>query len=247
MIRGESGEGRRRITRLSSYEIVSQIRMGAISQTNVNFVGSHCGISVGEDGPSQMGLEDIAMFRAIPNSTIFYPSDAVSTERAVELAAKTKGICFIRTTRPATPVLYSNDEIFKVGKAKVIRSFPRDRLLVISAGVTLHEALTAAEELDKVGINIRVIDLFTIKPIDVDMIVKNAREVGGKIITVEDHYLQGGIGEAVASAIAGEKSLTVKMLAVTETPRSGPSAVLLDNYGISSRNIIAAVHDILDY
>jgi len=233
--------------RLSSYEIVSQIRMGAISQTNVNFVGSHCGVSVGEDGPSQMGLEDIAMFRAIPNSTIFYPSDAVSTERAVELAAKTKGICFIRTTRPATPVLYSNDEIFKVGKAKIIKSFPRDRLLVISAGVTLHEALTAAEELDKIGINIRVLDLFTIKPIDVDMIVKNAREVGGKIITVEDHYPQGGIGEAVTSALAEQKSLTVKILAVTETPRSGPSTVLLDNYGISSRNIIAAVHDILDY
>ncbi|KAH0955266.1 hypothetical protein HN011_000220 [Eciton burchellii] len=224
-----------------------QIRMGAISQTNVNFVGSHCGISIGEDGPSQMGLEDIAMFRAIPDSTIFYPSDAVSTERAVEIAAKTKGICFIRTSRPPTAVLYSNDESFKIGEAKIIRSFPNDRILVIAAGVTLHEALSAADELDKIGINIRVMDLFTVKPLDVNMIVRNAREVGGKIITVEDHYPQGGIGEAVVSAIANQKNVTVvKRMAVSGMPRSGSSALLLDNYGISARNIIATVHEILD-
>jgi transketolase len=221
--------------------------MGAISQTNVNFVGSHCGISIGEDGPSQMGLEDIAMFRAIPDSTIFYPSDAVSTERAVEIAAKTKGICFIRTSRPPTAVLYSNDESFKIGEAKIIRSFPNDRILVIAAGVTLHEALSAADELDKIGINIRVMDLFTVKPLDVNMIVRNAREVGGKIITVEDHYPQGGIGETVVSAIANQKNVTVvKRMAVSGMPRSGSSALLLDNYGISARNIIATVHEILD-
>jgi len=220
--------------------------MGAVSQSNVNFVGSHCGISIGEDGPSQMGLEDIAMFRTIPNCTVFYPSDAVATERAVELAAKTKGICYIRTTRPATPVVYSNDESFAVGKAKVIRSFPKDRVLVIGAGVTLHEAILAADELDKIGIHIRVIDPFTIKPLDVDTILRNAKEVGGRIITVEDHYQEGGIGEAVSAALSHRKNVTVKKLAVTAIPRSGPSATLLDNYGINARNIVVAVHDMFD-
>ncbi|KAG5341174.1 TKTL2 protein, partial [Acromyrmex charruanus] len=224
-----------------------QIRMGAISQTNVNFVGSHCGISIGEDGPSQMGLEDIAMFRAVPGSTIFYPSDAVSTERAVELAANTKGICFIRTSRPATAVLYKNDETFAVGKAKVIKSSAKDQVLVIGAGVTLHEAIKAADELAKAGINIRVIDPFTIKPIDAQTIIKNAKEVGGRIVTVEDHYSEGGLGETVQSAVALERNVIVKKLAVPEVPRSGPPTVLLENYGISARNIVAAVQEIIKY
>lgn len=132
--------------------------MGAISQTNVNFVGSHCGVSIGEDGPSQMGLEDIAMFRTVPGSTVFYPSDAVSTERAAELAANTKGICFIRTSRPNTAVLYKNDEAFAIGKSKIVKSSPKDEVLVIGAGVTLHEAVAAAEELAKSGIHVRVMD-----------------------------------------------------------------------------------------
>jgi len=221
--------------------------MGAISQTNVNFVGSHCGVSIGEDGPSQMGLEDIAMFRAVPNSTIFYPSDAVSTERAVELAANTKGICFIRTSRPATAVLYKNDETFAVGKAKVIKSSAKDQVLVIGAGVTLHEAIKAADELAKAGINIRVIDPFTIKPIDAQTIIKNAKEVGGRIVTVEDHYSEGGLGETVQSAVALERNVIVKKLAVPEIPRSGPPTVLLENYGISARNIVAAVQEIVKY
>ncbi|KYM83076.1 Transketolase [Atta colombica] len=224
-----------------------QIRMGAISQTNVNFVGSHCGVSIGEDGPSQMGLEDIAMFRAVPNSTIFYPSDAVSTERAVELAANTKGICFIRTSRPATAVLYKNDETFAVGKAKVIKSSAKDQVLVIGAGVTLHEAIKAADELAKTEINIRVIDPFTIKPIDAQTIIKNAKEVGGRIVTVEDHYSEGGLGETVQSAVALERNVIVKKLAVPEVPRSGPPTVLLENYGISARNIVAAVQEIVKY
>lgn len=221
--------------------------MGAISQTNVNFVGSHCGVSIGEDGPSQMGLEDIAMFRTIPGSTIFYPSDAVSTERAVELAANTKGICFIRTSRPATAVFYNNDEPLEIGKAKVVKSSPKDQVLVIGAGVTLHEAIKAADELAKAGVNIRVIDPFTIKPIDEQTIIKNAKEVGGRIITVEDHYPQGGLGEAVQSAVSLEKNIIVKKLAVQDVPRSGPPAVLLNNYGISARNIVAAVQEILKY
>ncbi|XP_014475838.1 PREDICTED: transketolase-like protein 2 isoform X2 [Dinoponera quadriceps] len=224
-----------------------QIRMGAISQTNVNFVGSHCGVSIGEDGPSQMGLEDIAMFRSIPGSTVFYPSDAVSAERAVELAANTKGICFIRTSRPNTAILYNNDELLAIGKAKIIKSSAKDQVLVIGAGVTLHEAIKAADELAKAGISIRVMDPFTIKPIDAEAIVKNAKEVGGRIITVEDHYPQGGLGEAVASAVALERNVIVKILAVPTVPRSGPPTVLLDNFGISSRNILTAVRDILKY
>lgn len=219
--------------------------MGAISQSNVNFVGSHCGVSIGEDGPSQMGLEDIAMFRTIPGSTVFYPCDAVSTERAVELAANTKGICFIRTSRPATSVVYKNEETFAAGKAKVLRSTAKDQVLVIGAGVTLHEALKAADELTKAGINIRVIDPFTIKPLDAQTIIKNAKETGGKIITVEDHYPEGGLGEAVISAVSLERNIIVKKLAVPEVPRSGPPNVLIDNYGISARKITLAVQDIL--
>lgn len=222
-----------------------QIRMGAISQTNVNFVGSHCGVSIGEDGPSQMGLEDIAMFRTIPGSTVFYPSDAVSTERAIELAANTKGICFIRTSRPATAVIYENEEPFAVGKGKVVKSSPKDQVLVVGAGVTLYEALKAADELSKVGVNVRVIDPFTIKPLDAQLIVKNAKEVGGRIVTVEDHYAEGGVGEAVLSAVALERNVVVKKLAVTEVPRSGPPNVLLDKYGINASKIVVAVQEIL--
>ncbi|CAH1731749.1 transketolase-like protein 2 [Aphis gossypii] len=218
-----------------------QIRMGAISQTNVNFVGSHCGISIGEDGPSQMGLEDIALFRSIPGSTVFYPADAVSCERSIELAANTKGICFIRTSRPATAIIYKNEEVFEIGKAKVVKSSPSDKVLVIGAGVTLYEALNAAEDLEKSGINVRVIDPFTIKPLDAATIIKNAKECGGKIITVEDHYAEGGLGEAVLSAVAEERDIVVRKLAVTDIPRSGPANVLLDLFGISAKNVVAAV------
>lgn len=165
-----------------------QIRMGAVSQTNVNFVGSHCGVSIGEDGPSQMGLEDIALFRSIPGSTVFYPSDAVSCERAVELAANTKGVCFIRTSRPNTAVLYGNEDKFEIGQARVVRKSANDQVLLIGAGITLYEALAAAIELEKTGVHARVLDLFTVKPIDRDGIIRNAKECGGRIITIEDHY-----------------------------------------------------------
>lgn len=222
-----------------------QIRMGAISQTNVNFVGSHCGVSIGEDGPSQMGLEDIALFRSIPGSTVFYPSDAVSTERAVELAANTKGICFIRTSRPNTPILYKNDEVLQIGKAKILKKSVNDKVLVIGAGVTLHEAISAANELSRVSVNIRVLDPFTVKPLDSDAIIANAKECGGRILTVEDHYPEGGLGEAVLSAVAEEKNITVKKLAVKEVPRSGPPAVLLEKYGISAKHIVNAVQQLV--
>lgn len=222
-----------------------QIRMGAISQTNVNFVGSHCGVSIGEDGPSQMGLEDIAMFRTIPGSTVFYPSDAVSTERAVELAANTKGVCFIRTSRPNTAVIYDNNEPFQIGKAKVVKQSANDTVLLIGAGITLYEALNAATELEKSGVHCRVMDPFTVKPLDNEAIVQNAAQCGGRIVVVEDHYKQGGLGEAVLSAVAGQRNVVVKHLGVEEVPRSGPPTVLIDMFGISARCVVAAVNDIL--
>uniref|UniRef100_A0A8C9RHE1 transketolase n=2 Tax=Scleropages formosus TaxID=113540 RepID=A0A8C9RHE1_SCLFO len=222
-----------------------QLRMAAISQSNINLVGSHCGVSVGEDGPSQMALEDLAMFRAIPTCTIFYPCDAVSTERAVELAANTKGICFIRTTRPDTTVIYPAEEKFEVGCAKVVQQSENDKVTVIGAGVTLHEALAAAEELAIEGVNIRVIDPFTIKPLDNATIVSSAQATGGRIIVVEDHYKEGGLGEAVCSILTKECGIVVKTLAITTVPRSGKPQELLDLYGISAKAIVRAVKDVI--
>ncbi|XP_066527970.1 transketolase-like protein 2 [Hoplias malabaricus] len=218
-----------------------QIRMAAISQSNVNLVGSHCGVSIGEDGPSQMALEDIAMFRAVPTCTVFYPSDGVSTERAVELAANTKGICFIRTSRPDTQIIYEPKEKFEVGKAKVVRQSDTDQVTVIGAGVTLHEALSAHDQLAKEGVNIRVIDPFTIKPLDAETIVASALKTRGHIITVEDHYKEGGLGEAVLSAVGDVQNIVVHRLAVSGVPRSGKPQELLDMFGISAKCIVAAV------
>ncbi|XP_013790219.1 transketolase-like isoform X2 [Limulus polyphemus] len=222
-----------------------QLRMGAISQVNIKCVGSHAGISIGEDGPSQMALEDLAMFRTLPGATVFYPSEAVSAERACELAAQTQGICFIRTSRPATAVIYSNDEKFEVGKAKVVKQSDGDQVLVIGAGVTLHEALKAAESLAEQGINIRVLDPFTLKPIDKEAILENARECGGRIITVEDHYPEGGLGDAVGEVVSMERNIIQKRLAVRKIPRSGPSDVLLNMFGISAKCIEEAVKEIV--
>lgn len=219
------------------------LRMAAISQSNINCAGSHCGVSIGEDGPSQMALEDLAMFRAIPTATIFYPCDAVSTERAVELAAQTKGITFTRTSRPATTMVYPNEEVFEVGKAKVIsQNGTLDQALVIGAGVTLHEALRAADILAKDHqTHVRIMDPFTIKPIDQAAIIKNAKDVQMRVVVVEDHYPEGGIGEAVLSALAGHQVKFVH-LAVREVPRSGPPEVLLEKYGISAKDIVNAVN-----
>ncbi|XP_049885840.1 transketolase-like protein 2 [Pectinophora gossypiella] len=224
-----------------------QIRMGAISQSNINLAGSHCGVSIGEDGPSQMGLEDLALFRAVPTATVFYPSDAVSTERAVELAANTKGICYIRTSRPNTNILYANDEVFKVGQSKIVRESPKDKVLLIGAGVTLHEALTAADKLKEEGVDARVLDPFTIKPLDEAAIVKHARAVQGRVVIVEDHYQAGGLGEAVLSAVALERDIIVKHIYVKEVPRSGPPAALLDKYGISAPHVVAAAKALLKH
>jgi len=218
-----------------------QIRMGAISQTQLKMVGSHVGVSIGEDGPSQMALEDIAMFRAVKNCIVFYPSDAVSAERAVELCANTPNMCYIRTSRPATINLHANDAVFEVGKGKVVRESAKDTCLLIGAGITLHECLKAHESLAKENIHVRVFDPFCIEPIDVEGIIKNAKECGGNIVTVEDHYPQGGLGEAVSGAVSMEAGIRVKRLAVNGLPRSGPAAALIEMFGISSNHVIDAV------
>jgi transketolase len=216
-----------------------QIRMAGVSRSNVKFCGSHCGVSIGEDGPSQMGLEDLAMFRPVPGSVILYPSDAVSTERLVAEAARHRGICYIRTTRPKTPVLYSNGEDFPIGGSKIVRQSDKDRATVVAAGVTLNEALKAASKLEEEGILIRIIDAYSVKPIDAQTIVSAARATGGNVVVVEDHYEEGGLGDAVLGAV-GNQAKVIK-LAVREIPRSGPPEALLDKYGISSNHIVDAI------
>ncbi|KAF3860512.1 hypothetical protein F7725_000767 [Dissostichus mawsoni] len=219
-----------------------QIRMGAISQSNVNLVGSHCGVSIGEDGPSQMALEDLAIFRAIPTCTVFTPvMQFPQRELLSSQPTQRWGICFIRTSRPDNAVIYSPDEKFEVGIAKVVRQSDSDCVTVIGAGVTLHEALAAADMLASEGKNIRVIDPFTIKPLDAATIMASARATKGQIITVEDHYKEGGLGEAVLSAVGGEPGIVVTRLAVSGVPRSGKSTELLDMFGISAKHIANAV------
>ncbi|OFW40369.1 MAG: transketolase, partial [Acidobacteria bacterium RIFCSPLOWO2_12_FULL_67_14] len=219
------------------------VRMAAISGLNIKMAGSHAGVSIGEDGPSQMALEDLAMMRAQPNVAVLYPSDAVSTERLVERMAYHAGPVYMRTTRPKTAVLYGADEAFEIGGLKVLRQSGSDAATVIGAGVTVYEALQAHDELQKAGIRIRVIDLYSVQPVDAATLLTCARETQGRIITVEDHYAAGGIGDAVASAVASG-GFTVRRLAVAEIPRSGTPTELLDKYGISARCIVAAVREI---
>ena len=221
-----------------------QIRMAAVSQSNLKLCGSHAGVSIGEDGPSQMALEDFAMMRAIEGATILYPSDAVSTDRAVRLAASTKGIVYIRTTRPKTPVIYSDDDEFKVGLAKVVKQSANDKLTVVAGGVTLFEALAAYEDLSKEGIAVRVIDVFSVKPIDEAGLRAAGKETQGLILTVEDHSAGGGIGDAVASAVSPE-GIRVHELAIREVPRSGKPEELLAAYGIDRAAIVAKVKSLL--
>ena len=219
------------------------MRMSQYSNANIKFVGSHAGVSIGEDGPSQMGLEDIAMFRAILDSVVLYPSDAVSTERLVEEVAQQRGIIYLRTTRKDTPVIYDNDERFYIGGSKVLRASDRDTITVIAAGVTLHEALAAYEELKKEGIFIRVIDLYTIKPID-ERTLSDAVRSTKAIITVEDHFAEGGLGEAIKSALAAFP-IPIHSLAVRKMPKSGKPEELLDYEGISKKAIIQKVKELL--
>jgi transketolase len=221
-----------------------QIRMAAVTGANLKCVGSHVGVSIGEDGPSQMGLEDIAMFRALHGSTVLYPSDAVSAEYLVEEAIRTPGIVYLRTNRPATPVLYEGGDKFPVGGSKVLKSSAQDQVTVIGAGVTLHEALKAYDILQKERISIRVIDAYSVKPIDAATLAEAAKETKG-LVVVEDHWSEGGLGDAVLNALAGGISVPVRKLAVREMPGSGKPEELLDAAGISANHIVRAVKEIL--
>ena len=216
------------------------IRMAAISGVCIKYVGSHCGVSIGEDGPSQMGLEDLAMMRAIPNSVVLYPSDAVATERLVSAMPDLPGTTYLRTTRPATPVLYTNTEEFPIGGSKLLRSSANDVLTVVAAGVTLHEALAASEMLKSEGVAIRLIDAYSVKPIDAQGLLAAARQTNNTLLVVEDHYYDGGLGDAVLNAVAAH-AVKVHKLAVNGVPRSGASAELLDAFGISAQHIVAHV------
>jgi len=216
------------------------IRMAAISNLNIKMAGSHAGVSIGEDGPSQMALEDLAMMRAQPNIAVLYPCDAVSTDRLVEAMASHPGPAYMRTSRPKTPVIYGPEETFPIGGLKVLRHSPSDQATVIGAGITVVEALRAHDELAAKNVHIRVIDLYSVQPVDAAALLRSARDTNGRVITVEDHYAAGGIGDAVAAAIAAG-GFTVQRLAVREIPRSGTPEQLIDHYGLSSRHIVAAV------
>lgn len=216
-----------------------QIRMSQYSQANIKFVGSHAGVSIGEDGPSQMGLEDIAMFRSILSSAVLHPCDAVSTERLVEAAITHAGIVYIRTLRQSTPVIYPNEELFPIGGSKVLRQSDDDRVTVVAAGATVHEALKAYGELMQHGISVRVIDAYSIKPID-GATLREAAEATGVLVTVEDHYPAGGLGEAVLDALA-ENPVPVWRLAVRKTPVSGKGDELRNFEEISARAIVDLV------
>ena len=217
-----------------------QIRVAGISSANLKLVGSHVGVSIGEDGPSQMGLEDIAMMRAIVGSTVVYASDAVCAEKLMDQMAAHKGICFLRTSRPKTPVLYNNDEAFPIGGAKVLRQSPEDKVTVVAAGVTLYEALKAADALKAEGIGITVIDAYSIKPLGKDVIKAAAKKTKNLVVTVEDHYAEGGLGDAVAGELSAD-GVKVHKLAVRELPRSGKAEELLAKYGIDAAAIAQKV------
>jgi len=223
-----------------------QVRMAAVSRASIKLCGSHCGVSIGEDGPSQMGLEDLAMFRAIPGAVVFYPSDGISAERLTEIAARIPGITYIRTSRPKTPNLYSLQEEFPVPGFKVLKQSANDAVTIVAAGITLHESLKAYEQLKAKGIFARVIDLHCVKPLDGAQLGAEVRAGKGKLVTVEDHYHEGGIGEAVLGALGDANAWPsrVKRLAVEKVPHSGKQDELLDKFGISARHIVAAVESL---
>jgi transketolase len=223
------------------------IRMASISRANLRLCGSHAGVSIGEDGPSQMALEDLAMMRAVHGSTVLHPSDANQTAKLVAEMADTDGISFLRTLRPSTPVIYGPDEEFPIGGSKVVRSSDDDRVTVVAAGITVHNAIDACERLQGEGTNVRLIDAYSVKPIDADAIREAVRVTGGNLVVVEDHWPEGGLGEAVLSALAGDdaEGLRFEHLAVNIMPRSGSPDELMDAAGISANHIADAVRGLL--
>jgi transketolase len=223
------------------------IRMAAISGANIRLSGSHAGVSIGEDGPSQMALEDLAMMRAVHGSTVLHPSDANQTAKLVATMADTKGISFLRTLRPSTPVIYGPDEEFPIGGSKVVRSSDDDRVTVVAAGITVHNAIEACEQLQQEGTNVRLIDAYSVKPIDAATVQEAVRSTGGRLVVAEDHWPEGGLGEAVLSALAedGLKDLRFEHLAVNIMPGSGSPDELMDAAGISANHIADAVRRLL--
>ena len=223
------------------------IRMAAVSRANIRLCGSHAGVSIGEDGPSQMGLEDLAALRAVHGSTVLYPSDANQTAKLVAAMADLDGIAYLRTTRAATAVIYATDEEFPVGGSKVVRSSDDDEVTIIGAGITLHEALKAADALGEEGVSARVIDLYSVKPVDVETLRAAAEATGGRFVTAEDHWPEGGLGEAVLSAFAdADESPRVIQLAVHEMPTSGKPEELLATAGIDAEHIAAAARRLVE-
>jgi transketolase len=222
------------------------VRMAAVSRATLALCGSHAGVSIGEDGPSQMGLEDIAAFRAIHGSTVLHPCDANQTARLVAAMAETDGISYLRTLRPATPVLYAPDEAFEIGGSRVLRSSEDDDVALIGAGITVHEALRAADVLAEDGITARVIDLYSIKPLDAETLAAAVEATGGRLLTAEDHWPEGGLGEAVLTAVAGtDDPPRVVSLAVRGMPRSGKPDELLSAAGIDAEHIAAAARTLV--
>jgi transketolase len=226
------------------------IRMAAISQANIKLCGSHAGVSIGEDGPSQMALEDLASLRAVHGSTVLYPCDANQTAKLVGEMAERDGIVYMRTTRANTDVLYAPEEQFPIGGSKVLRESDNDVVTVVAAGITVREALEAYDRLQSDGINIRVVDAYSVKPIDSETLLRCARESENGIITVEDHWPEGGLGEAVlhaVSAVSEERTTTapvVKILGVNGMPTSGTPDQLLHAAGIDADAIVAAVQEL---
>ena len=223
------------------------IRMAAISRASICLAGSHAGVEIGADGPSQMALEDLAMMRAVHGSTVLYPSDATSTAALVQAMADLDGISYLRTTRGAYPVLYDATETFPVGGSKVLRAAEDDQVTLIGAGVTLHACLAAADQLHEEGISARVIDLYSVKPVDTATLTAAAAATRGRLVLAEDHHPEGGLGSAVVDALtgAGRTELAVVHLAVAEMPGSGTSEELLDAAGISAKHIAAAARRLL--
>jgi transketolase len=223
------------------------IRMAAVSRANIRLVGSHAGVSIGEDGPSQMALEDLSMMRAVFGSTVLYPCDGNQTAQLVAEMAQHSGIVYMRTTREKTPVIYGPNETFIVGGSKVVRQSDRDQVTVVAAGITLHEALKAYEQLAEEHVHVRVIDAYSVKPMDQETLLAAAQEAGNKFVTVEDHWPEGGLGEALTEVFTqrdGPMPQVVK-LAVQSMPGSGTAAELLEEAGISAHHIVQAVRALL--
>jgi transketolase len=224
------------------------IRMAAVSGANIRLSGSHAGVSIGEDGPSQMALEDMAMMRAVHGSTVLHPSDANQTAKLVVEMADTQGISFLRTLRPSTPVIYGPDEEFPIGGSKVVRSSDDDQVTVVAAGITVHNANEACDELQREGTSVRLIDAYSVKPIDAETLRQAAQATGGRVVVAEDHWPEGGLGEATLSALAedGIENLRFEHLAVNIMPGSGSPDELMDAAGISASHIADAVRRLLN-